>query len=669
MKRLSRYLLLLLICSSIESLRAEEPLTVSSPDGHIIISVKLDNGRASYSVTKNKKVVIAQSALGFKLKNTISLDQGFKLIKQEKRTFNETWEQPWGEKRFIANNYNELSVQLQENKRMKRKLTIIFRAFDDGFGFRYLFSEQQNLTDFVIADEETEFNLPAVCNAWWIPVHSDNSYYESIPRHTAINKVDTINTPVTLETKDGLLLAIHEANLTDYASMTLVRRDSSKLKCDLVPWANGDKVYAKAPFVTPWRTVIIGEKPGDLVTSYLMLNLNEPCKLTDISWVKPSKYIGIWWGMHLEKYSWAQGAKHGATTKNTMKYIDFASQNGFSGVLVEGWNEGWDGNWSKDGNAFSFTKAYPDFDLEKICQYAASKNVKLIGHNETGGAVANYEKQMEDGFKQYEKLGVNAVKTGYVNKYLDGKEWHDGQFAVRHYRKVFEMAAKHHIMIDNHEPVKPTGLCRTYPNFMTQEGARGQEYDAWSDDGGNPPFYTTVIPFTRMLAGPFDFTPGTFNFKNPVKPKTRVQTTIAKQLALFVVLYSPLQMASDLPENYENNPAFEFIRDVPCDWDETLVPDARIGEYVVMVRKDRNSANWYLGAITNEKPRELTVDLSFLPKGKKFRAQIYTDGENADWKTAPNDYLIKEISTDAADKLQLKLAAGGGTAIRFCPVD
>lgn len=669
MKKTSQFILLLLLCSAFATAKAAKPLQVTSPDGHITISFTVKNGNAFYTVSKDKKIVIEPSALGFKLKNAADLQSNFAIVKQEQSTFNQTWEQPWGEKRFVTNNYNQLSVELQETKALKRKLTILFRAFNDGIGFRYVFPKQQNLDSLVIADELTEFKMPAVHNAWWIPVHSDNSYYESIPRHTAVNKLDTVNTPITIETKDGLFLAIHEANLTDYASMTLVRRDSSTLKSELVPWANGVKVYAKAPFSTPWRTIIIGEKPGDLATSFLMLNLNDPCKIADISWVKPSKYIGIWWGMHLEKYSWAQGTKHGATTKNTMEYMDFAAKNGFGGVLVEGWNYGWDGDWSKNGDAFSFTKPYPDFDIEKICKYGASKNVKLIGHHETGGAAANYEKQMEDAFKLYQRLGVNAVKTGYVNPLLNHKEWHDGQFAVRHYRKVFELAAKYHIMIDNHEPVKPTGLCRTYPNFMTQEGARGQEYDAWSTDGGNPPSYTTIIPFTRMLAGPFDFTPGTFNFNNPVNPKTRVQTTLAKQLALFVIIYSPLQMASDLPENYEGNPTFEFIKKVPCDWDETLIPDAKIGEYVITARKDRNSQDWYVGAITNEKQRELKLDLSFLPKGKKFIAQIYKDGEKADWKTNPTDIQYSEQTVDTSQHLNLTLVAGGGQAIRFTPSD
>jgi len=513
----------------------------------------------------------------------------------------------------------------------------------------------------------TQFTFPEEHQVWWIPVHSDNSYYESLYKKSRIGDTDTINTPATFETSEGLYLAIHEANLTDFASMTLRKLNPEQYVSELVPWSNGIKVYAKAPFVSPWRTIIIADKPGDLVTSTIMLNLNDPCKLDDVSWIKPSKYIGIWWGMHLKKFTWGQGPDHGATTKRVLKYIDFASENGFDGVLVEGWNRGWDGDWSKNGNKFSFTASYPDFDLEKITKYAAAKNVRLIGHHETGGAVANYEKQMEDAFALYQKYGVNTVKTGYVNKYLDGKEWHDGQFGVRHYRKVVETAARYRIMIDTHEPIKGTGLQRTYPNLMTQEGARGQEYDAWSADGGNPPSHTTILPFTRMLAGPFDFTPGTFNFDYRITKGTRVHTTLAKQLALYVIIFSPLQMASDLPENYEGNPAFKFIRDVPCTWSDTKVLNGEIGEYVTMARKDWNSEAWYIGSITNEKPRTLEIDLSFLEDSLDYKAEIYADGKGADYNSNPDPVKISTLDVNSGSHLILELAAGGGTAIRLVP--
>lgn len=669
MKKLRKIVkLMMVVCLSFQAITlysTEKNCTLQSPDRKINITVNVKNGQVFYAVAKNNKTIISPSLLGFQFKNIAALDKDFTITSIDTSTFDETWEQPWGERRYVKNNYRELTVHLLETTSLKRKLDIIFRVFNDGFGFRYSFPQQTNLDSLIISDELTEFNLPVVHNAWWIPVHSENSFYESLFRLSPINKMDTANTPLTIECKDGTYLAIHEANLTDYASMTLLCKDSSRLKCELVPWSNGDKVYAKAPFNTPWRTVIIADKPGDLVVSNLMLNLNEPSVIKDMSWIKPAKYIGIWWGMHMEKYTWSQGPKHGATTENTMNYIDFAAENGFDGVLVEGWNYGWDGDWVANGKDFSFTKPYPDFDIVKLGQYAASKKVKIIGHHETGGAAQNYIDQIEDAFKLYNANGIDAVKTGYVNKYIDGKEWHDGQYAVRHYRKVIETAAKYKIMIDNHEPVKPTGLCRTYPNFMTQEGARGQEYDAWSADGGNPPSHTTILPFTRMLAGPLDFTPGTFNFTNTVKPNTKVQTTLAKQLAMYMIIYSPQQMASDLPENYVNQKGFEFIKDVPCDWYETVVLNAKIGEYVTIARKDRNSDDWYIGSITNENAREFSIDLNFLDKNTKYTAQIYSDGPNADWKTNPTDLAVEEKNVTSDTVIKIKLAPGGGQAIRL----
>jgi len=638
-------------------------LLVNSPDKTIEVKIQLQRGKIFYLISKSGKAVIAPSALGLKFSNIPDMNGNFSLISSARATFDTTWKQPWGEQLWVRNHYNELILDLKDN--FNRKLQLIFRVFNDGVGFRYHIPAQLGVDSLIIMDELTEFNFSSDEKAWWIPVHRENSYYESIYRLTPISQIDTANTPITFELSNGLYLAIHEANLTDYASMTLQKMPTNGFVSCLIPWSTGVKVYAKAPLSTPWRILIIGNTPGELVTSTLMLNLNEPCAISDLSWVKPAKYIGIWWAMHLGNYTWSQGANHGATTANTIRYIDFAAKHGFDGVLVEGWNYGWDGKWYEDGSAFKFTQPYPDFDLEYLAQYAGSKNIQLIGHHETGGAVSNYERQMEEAFQLYNRLGIHYVKTGYVNKYLDGKEWHDSQYGVRHYRKVVELAAKYKINIDNHEPIKPTGLCRTYPNLMTQEGARGQEYDAWSPDGGNPPSHTTILPFTRMIAGPFDFTPGTFNFTNPAHPKTRVQTTLAKQLALFVVIYSPLQMASDLPENYEGKPAFEFIKRVPCDWEKTLVPQAKIGEYVVMVRKDRNSDKWYIGAITNEQSRELTLKLDFLDSNVQYTAHIYADGDDADWKDNPYSIKIYTIPVKAQDELPLKMAAGGGVAIEI----
>lgn len=623
------------------------------------------SGQPQYRFSSNGKLVVKPSLLGFEFEGLQKMTDGFQVVNIEQHSVDETWEQPWGEFRKVRDNHNELIVHLKESGDQQRLVDLIFRVFDDGLGFRYSFPKQPNLDKVRISNEITQFTFPFDNDVWWIPVHSDNSYYESLYRKTPISKTDTINTPATFETKDKLFVAVHEAALTDFASMTLSKSAENQYKSELVPWADGVKVYAQTPFQTPWRTIIVGNQPGDLAMSTVMLNLNEACKIKDLSWITTSKYLGIWWGMHLEKYTWGQGEKHGATTENTEKYIDFAAENGFNGVLVEGWNEGWDGDWTADGTAFSFVKPYKDFDLDAITKYAAVKNVRLIGHHETAGAAKHYEGQLEEAFKLYNKLGVNTVKTGYVNKFLDKKEWHDSQYGVRHYRKVVETAAKYHIMIDNHEPVKGTGLQRTWPNLMAQEGARGQEYNAWSADGGNPPQHTTVMPFTRMLAGPFDFTPGNFNFNYKTPNGAMVQATVANQLALYVVIFSPLQMASDLPENYVGKPEFQFIKEVPETWSETKVLDSKIGEYTTIARKDWEGKNWYLGSITNEKARELSIPLAFLDANTSYEAEIYADGPGADYRTNPYPVAISKQTVTNASVLNVKLARGGGTAIKF----
>jgi alpha-glucosidase len=648
------------------SCNAKKSYSISSPSKNNELQFYLTKaGQPQYSFSSNGKSVIEPSLLGFEFEGIQKMTEGFEVIKIDKNNVDTVWEQPWGEFKKVRDSHNELIVHLKESKGEGRLVDIIFRVFDDGLGFRYSFPKQPHLDKVKISNEITQFSFPFDNDVWSIPVHRDNSYYESFYKKSSMSQTDTINTPATFETKDKLFVAIHEAALTDFASMTLLKLKGNQYKSDLVPWADGVKVYAQTPFVTPWRTIIVGKNPSDLVTSTLMLNLNEPSKIADESWIEPSKYIGIWWGMHLEKYTWGQGAKHGATTKITKEYIDFAAKNNLDGVLVEGWNVGWDGDWTADGSAFSFTKPYPDFDLEEITNYAAQKKVRLIGHNETAGATQHYESELEDAFKLYNKLGINTVKTGYVNKYLDKKEWHDSQYGVRHYRKVIETAAKYHIMIDNHEPVKGTGIQRTYPNFMSQEGGRGQEYNAWSPDGGNTPEHTTILPFTRMLSGPFDYTPGNFNFDYKTPNNAKVQTTLASQLALYVVIFSPLQMASDLPENYEGKPEFKFIKEVPSIWSETKVLDTKIGEYTTIVRKDWEGKNWYLGSITNREARKLSVSLFFLEEGKKYQAEIYADGPGADYKTNPYPVTIETKVVNSKTILDLNLAPGGGTAIKF----
>lgn len=635
---------------------------LTSPDGKTVLTFSLSDGKPFYALQKNGTEIIKPSHLGFLLSSGDSLCSGFKVTSVSTTSFDQTWQQPWGEEVDVRNHYNELKINLQEETGKHRLLNVVLRAFDDGIGFRYEFPEQENLKKFEIADELTEFALANNDSAWSIPSYK-GVYYEMLWKKSPVSALDTVTTPVTIETSDGKYILLHEASLVDYAKMNLYPKAGTTLKSDLTPWYTGIKVYAETPFVSPWRTVVLADNLNQLANSRLMLNLNEPSKIDDTSWIHPAKYVGIWWGMHMEKYTWSQGPKHGATTKNMKEYIDFAAAHHIPGVLVEGWNYGWDGDWVANGNQFNFTKPYPDFDIDAIVKYATEKGVEIIGHNETGGSTINYESQVDSAFAFLQAHGIHSVKTGYVNPLLDKKERHSSQYGVRHYLKVVETAAKYHIMVDNHEPVIPTGWQRTYPNFMTQEGVRGQEYDAWSQDGGNPPSHTCIVPFTRGLAGPMDFTFGTFNFTNPVHPQTRVQTTLAKQLALYVVIYSPLQMASDLPENYANNPAFEFIDLVPVDWSKTIVLDGKIGDYVMTARKDKHSGDWFVGAITNENPRNLTLKLDFLKEGKKYKAKFFKDTPTSDWKTNPYPVSIEEKEVDASSVIDLYLAPGGGTAI------
>lgn len=635
---------------------------VVSPDGKISFLWVNSSDGLYYSVSDDNKsrMIVAPSRLGFVLEGNDTVAD-FRVLGKERSSCDTTWETAWGESRLVRDNYNQQIVRLQQIGGKELLVNLEIRVFDDGFGYRYVFPAESD--SLVIMEELTEFKLAEPAEAWAMNNH--DVYYEDYYRRKPIAALDTVHTPVTVEFPGNKFLAIHEANLTDYPKMQLIGEDSVTMKARLVPWSTGVAAYVVTPFATPWRTMIIGDTPGDLVTSTMMLNLNEPCAIDDPSWCKPMKYIGVWWEMHLGNGTWYYGPNHGANTAHVKEYIDFAAEHGIPGVLVEGWNIGWEGDWPKNDH-FDFTKPYPDFDIKEITDYAREKGVTLVGHHETAAWTKNYENQLDTAFAFYTDHGVNNVKTGYVNLLMDGKEDHSSQYGVRHYRKVIETAARHHVNIDNHEPVMPTGLQRTWPNLMTQEGVRGQEHNAWDNDGGNPPEHTVLMPFTRGLAGPMDYTFGTFNFDNPVYPGTRVRTTLAKELALYVVIYSPMQMASDTPANYSAQPAaFQFIKDVPVDWETTIVPDAVIGDYVVTVRQDRNSSDWYLGAITDEQPRDLEVKLDFLEPGAEYTAQIYADAPDADWESNPTAYTVSEQAVKSTDVLPLKLAAGGGTAIRF----
>ncbi|HTJ50394.1 MAG TPA: glycoside hydrolase family 97 protein [Cyclobacteriaceae bacterium] len=657
-------ILLLTIITSCDAKKKAQPVELASPDGSIKVVFQLKNGIPFYNVQRQGKFILNDSKLGFTLKDLPSLDKDFKILNAVKSSFDETWAQPWGEVKNIRNNYTQEAIELEEQTGLKRKLTIIFKVYNDGVGFRYEIPAQPNLKSFVIADELTEFAFAQDLLAWWIPAYGKEMDSEYLFRNNKLSELkEKMHTPITFE-GNGLYVSLHEAALVDYASMTLFNQGNNVLKCDLVPWSNGDRVVATAPVKTPWRTIQIASKPGDLITSYLILNLNDPNILGDVSWIKPGKYNGMWWGMHVKKFTWEGGPNHGATTANMKELIDFAANHKLSAVLAEGWNEGWEGEWAVYGN-FSFTKPYPDYDLAEISRYAKEKNIGLIAHHETGGNIANYEKQMEDAFKLCAQYDIHRLKTGYVNK--DLKEKHQSQFMVRHYHKVMETSARYHVMLDVHEPIKDTGLRRTYPNMMTREGARGTEYEAWSE--GNPPAHTTILPFTRCLGGPLDYTPGIFNIEFSKTGEFRVHTTLAKQLALYVVIYSPMQMAADLPQNYEGKPALKFIEDVPTDWDVTKVLNAEIGKYITTVRKDRNSNDWFLGSITNEDARSLDIKLDFLTDGKKYKAEIYQDGKNADMTTNPLPLEIVSKDVDAVTTLTLTLAPGGGTAIRFYQVN
>jgi alpha-glucosidase len=655
--------------------KPEVVATAHSPGKVLSVELLIDEGRASYRVKRFGETLIAPSRLGFLLRNTEKLERNLELAAQSTSQHDATWEQPWGESRFVRDQHTALRVSLRENTKLRRHFDVEFRVFDDGIGFRYHFPEQTHLGDVIIDDELTEFAIKPEATAWWIPAGEWNRY-EYLYTRSRLNEIGQVHTSLTLRTEDGIHLAFHEAALVDYSSMWLRRVEGQRLKAQLSPAADGWKVRRQTPFHTPWRTIQITDSAAALYQSAnLILNLNEPNALGDVSWVVPYKYVGIWWEMHLENSSWATGKKHGATTANAKRHIDFAAEHGFRGVLIEGWNVGWDGQWFGNGNDFDFTRATPDFDLDEVTRYAASKKVRLVGHHETGGAVSHYEKQLGAALDLYARLGVDSIKTGYVadagqiERHHEGvvkREWHDGQWMSNHHLRVVQEAAKRRIAINPHEPIKDTGLRRTYPNWVAREGARGMEYAAWGDPP-NPPEHEVNLVFTRMLSGPMDYTPGILSLQGRGQP---VETTLAKQLALYVVIYSPIQMVADLPENYASKAdAFQFIKDVPTDWAETRVLNGEVGDYVSIARKDRGSEDWYLGSLTDEQGRLLEVSLDFLTAGKRYEAQIYRDGEDAHWKRAPFAFAVERRVVSATDRLTLRLAAGGGTAVRFMALE
>jgi alpha-glucosidase len=645
-----------------------------SPGKVIELCVTVDNGQALYDVQRKGVTVLAPSALGLSFKGEQQA-RYTALGNVRRASANSTWEQPWGEQRVIRDNHSEMTVTLTGDTALNKAVDVTFRLFDDGIGFRYSYAAIPQGQSVVVSADRTQFHTVGDYQAWWyegLGQERDEYLYTQ----TDARRITLAETPLTLKGSNGLYLSFHEAALVDFPSMLLEGSGTGTLTAWLMPWENGDLARKTGPFTTPWRTVLIGDTPGALADSRIELNLNEPNKLGDVSWFKPGKYVGIWWELHLNKGSWGSGRFHGANTANTERYMDFAAKYGFDGVLVEGWNQGWDGDWIANGDKFSFTRPYPDFDINAITAYGKSKGVKLIGHNETGGGVPNYEAQLDDAMKLYQSVGVSVVKTGYVKHSGDiidqagGKQWFAGQYMVNHDLKVVETAAAHHIAIDTHEPVKDTGLRRTYPNWISREGARGQEYNAWGIPT-NPPEHVTILPFTRMLGGPMDYTPGIFDMvhgKDDIN--RRGQSTLATQLALYVILYSPVQMAADLPENYEANlPAFQFILDVPADWETSKTLQAEIGDYVVIARQPRASRDWFLGATTDENARRLTQPLSFLTPGIRYEAQIYRDGPGADYRTNPQAFETEKRVVTSKDSIDLVMGPGGGQAIRFKALD
>ena len=647
---------------------------VASPDGRTQVTVDIERGGLFYRVDRDKRALLRPSRLGFDFKGATKLLDGLRITGATRAAHDETWTQPWGEVARVRDHHNEIAVAVEESAAPNRRFTLRVRAFNDGLGFRYEFPEQPGLSAFEIGDELTEFTFVESPRAWYIPSHRprrDRS--EMLYTSGPMSLIEFAQTPLTMELSGGGYVVIHEANLVDYARMNLQGGaiEGKTLRSALAPMNDGTKVRGKAPFSTPWRTIQIADRATDLAPSVLGLNLNPPNVLPSTDWIKPMKYVGIWWGMHIGTMTWASGPKHGATTERTKQYIDFAAANGLGGVLVEGWNTGWDGDWIANREAFSFTKSYPDYDLPAVAAYAKSKGVKLIVHNETSGGIENYERQLDSAYTLYRSLGLDAIKSGYVTDLTTEGHDHWSQPMVQHYRKVIETAARYNIMLDVHEPVHDAGERRTYPNMMSREGARGQEFNAWGGDGGNPPEHETILFFTRMLAGPMDFTPGIFDIllrstgKAREPWESRVRTTLAKQLALYVVLYSPLQMAADLPENYANQPAFQFIRDVAVDWDTTRVLAGAIGDYVAVARKERGKDIWFIGAITDEERRAITVPLSFLTPGRRYVAEVYADGPGAHWLTNPFPIDITRKTVTSAASLRIGLAPGGGQAIRI----
>lgn len=695
----------ILLCFAVwGSIKAQ---VLTSPDGNVSLDFRLlSDGTPVYSLQYKGREVIKESRMGFLVSPEFVFCKDFEQIEERTGEADTVWHPVLGQYRDIRDHHKELFVALRQ-KDTGWLLNIRFRLFDDGLGFRYEFPVQEDLRNFTLKEEVTEFRLTGDHKAFWLPGDYDTNEYptttsllsevafltDSVRQEPLAVKSFTpdlaVQTPLMLKSADGLYINIHEAALVDYPAMQLNLDDKSFcLSAHLTPDKNGAKGFMQTGNVTPWRTIVVSDDSRDILASNLILNLNEPCKLEDTSWIHPVKYVGVWWEYFTGQGStWAYtknqdivigktdytkempNGTHAANTAHVKEYIDFASRNGFDAVLVEGWNEGWEANFAYvKEHIYSFTRPYPDFDVSELQRYAAEKKVKIIMHHETTSSVCDYERQMEDAFRFMSEHGYDAVKTGYVGPIIPRSEHHDGQWMVNHYLRVVKMAAKYKAMVNSHEAVRPTGLCRTYPNWIAQESARGTEFESFK---GNRPDHTTILPFTRLMGGPMDYTPGIFEGDLSVygSNKAKLSTTLVKQLALYVTMYSPFQMAADLYTNYEKYPdAFQFIKDVAVDWDDTYILEAEPGDYITIARKAKGKDEWYVGGITDENSREATIDLSFLPRGKNYRAVIYADGEKADWRTTPKDYVIFSKKVNSKTVLKQRLAPSGGVAVSIKPM-
>lgn len=676
--------------------------TLTSPNGKLVMDFHLAEGKVPvYSLTYKGKEVIKESRMGFLIRPSYEFDKNFRIIETKEDVSDTTWNPVWGQNSVVRDYHKELFVALQQEN-TGWQFNIRFRLFDDGLGFRYEFPVQKELRHFTLNEEVTEFCLSGNHKAFWIPADYDTNEFQittsklaEVPqlideaRNEALACKSpspnlAVQTPLMLKSDDGLYINIHEAALVNYPAMHLnLDAKTFRMSAHLTPDKNGVKGFIQTGSHTPWRTVVVSDDARDILASNLIANLNEPCKLEDTSWIKPVKYVGVWWEYFIGGGStWAYtdtqdivigetdysklkaNGHHGANTVHVKEYIDFAAEHGFDAVLVEGWNEGWEDNYAYAKEyIYSFTKAYPDFDVAELQRYAAEKGVKIIMHHETTSSVMDYERQMHDAFRFMNRYGYDAVKTGYVGPIIPRSEHHDGQWMVNHYNRVAETAARYKIMVNSHEAVRPTGMCRTYPNWIAQESARGTEFESFN---GIRPDHQTILPFTRLMGGPMDYTPGIFEGDLSVygNNKAKLGTTLVKQLALYVTMYSPLQMAADLYQNYEKHlDAFQFIKDVAVDWDNTYILEAEPGDYITIARKAKGKNEWFVGGITDENAREACIDFSFLPKGKKYQAIVYADGKKADWRTNPKDYVISTRKVSSKTILKQRLAPSGGVAI------